>query len=87
MKTKPIFECVLPDGRFARIRTVTWGDVLQALIVPNVMLPALAVRVCTLDEKPLTLEEWLEQDLEDVAPIIAELNKRIAALNNNKGVA
>lgn len=87
--TKAAFEVVLPvTGRFARMRPITWGDVLLAVAGNDRPIVAvLASRICTLDDKTYTPQQWMEFEFEDIAPVANEINRRFEAISKSKGVA
>lgn len=87
--TKTAFEVVLPvSGRFARVRPITWGDVLMAVVAKDYpIVVVLASRICTVDERVCTPQEWMEFEFEDIAPVANEINRRFEAISKSKGVA
>ena len=81
-------ELVLPSGRFAKIRNMTWWDrVLTSNINPEVYIFCMALRVTTIDGEPLTAQEASEMPLEEANPIIELVADQILASLRSKGVA
>lgn len=70
-------EVVLPDGRFAQVRTIPVQDMAVAFS-GNAGLFAMAVlasRVATLDGLPITVIQVLGMNYRDAAPIFHLINK------------
>jgi hypothetical protein len=81
-------ELVLPSGRFAQIRDLTWWDrVLTAHTNPEVYIIAMAVRVTTIDGEPLTLQMAGDMTLDEANPIIELIAGQLADSLKSKGVS
>lgn len=82
-------EVVLPDGRFALIRTITVADVVATQHANFMMhVAGMAAAVTTIDGLSITLQDILRMDWADYLPISNELNKQFAAADRTKnGVA
>lgn len=78
------WECVLPSGRFARMRSIKLMDVLATDFGSNI--PKLLSRIVTIDGETLPASEFEQMDLEEVAPLFTEMGARMARVNL-KGVA
>lgn len=73
-----VYECVLPyTGRVATMRRLTYLDFMTARQVGHagfeLMLIALTV---TVDGEKHEPEWWVDQDLEDMWPLVKEMGKR-----------
>jgi hypothetical protein len=82
-------EVVLPSGRFASIRPLTWLDRVKTYSVVDLeeRLIRLAVRCVTIDGAPLSREQADEMELTEAQPIIEEICKAMIAGSQSKGVA
>lgn len=87
MSEKAPFECVLPDGKFARVAKIKWVDIMVSQAAGPTAMAALASRCVTLDGEVKTYQQWCECEIEDIGPIIAELTRQLAAAGNKQGVA
>jgi hypothetical protein len=92
MQARPVVEFVLPGtGEFCRMRRCTWADMVIAMAAvtklgsQGFLLPALAQRLCTFDDKEKTLDQILALDIDDFVPIQNHLNAQVN-MNNIKGV-
>lgn len=82
-------EMVLPSGRFATIRTPTVGDLVNAY-QPNslLMMVILAHRTVKIDDKQLSLEDWLNMEAEEFFPVSKVMGEMLTkVLGNMKGIA
>jgi hypothetical protein len=90
-KRDPSVEVVLEDGRFAKIRRVTRGDVIQAFAAAKgeslLMMAVLVTLTTTIDDEPIQMADWLDADNEFTEPIMVALGKMFdqARANPNKG--
>lgn len=88
---KAPIEVVLENGQFARIRRPTRGDFIKSFgSFPNDTTMAMAVLITlttTVDDEPLTLEQWMDADFELTAPIQNAIGKifQAADKSQNKG--
>lgn len=82
-------EIVLPFGRFANIRPLTWRDRVFTWAIASIeeRILALACRAVTIDGEPLTMEQALDMELEDAEPIIQAICQNIMAGIKSQGVA
>lgn len=85
--TDATWEIVLPNGSFARVRPIVFGDMMVAQAAGKFALVALVAQICTIDGKAHPMDEWLTMDWETIAPIIAEVGRRLEQAGANKGVA
>lgn len=72
-------EVVLPDGRFAKFRTILVQDMAVAFS-GNAGLFAMAVlasRVAALDDQPVTVAQILAMHYQTAAPIFHLINKQL----------
>lgn len=71
-------EVVLPSGKFARIRPLTLGDLVVSYGDNSyLMFAKLASRATTIDGDCLTLDEFLEMDMNDFFLIQQIINANI----------
>lgn len=82
-------EIVLPSGRFAAFRPLTWRDRLFTWGLASVeeRILALACRAVTIDGEPLTMEQALDMELEEAEPIIQAICQNVLAGIKSQGVA
>lgn len=82
-------EVALPSGKFARVRSMTVGDMIACCDANHYAMGAkLAVRCATIDGEQITLDQVLAMDFEDFAPINEVLGGfLIASMQTRKGVA
>lgn len=81
-------EIVLPSGRFASLRPITWWDkVLCADPKTDVVVMGIACRVVTIDVAPLTLQMAQEMELAEANPIIEAICQELIAGYQSKGIA
>lgn len=78
------WECVLPSGKFARMRTIKIGDLFASEFGANI--PKLLARVVTVDGETLTASQFEEMDLDEGAPLVMEVANRLSKVSH-KGVA
>lgn len=68
---------VLPSGAFAKLRTVTWRDRIEAMLAgkgnTEIYFVHLVARTVSIDEKPVTFDQALEFDVRDADALIAAL--------------
>ena len=80
-------ELVLPSGRFASIRPITWWDkVLCHCDSTELMLILLACRVVTIDGEALTLGQAQEMELAEAMPLITVICADVLAGMKSKAV-
>lgn len=83
-----VFEIVLGSGRFVSLRRLTVSDIIFAAAVfdqqpperrANIMFNFLVLqRVMEIDGKRLSMAQVMEEDFEDLAPALNEVNRRIS---------
>lgn len=87
-KRDPYVEVVLEDGRFARIRRPTVGDMATAYDPnPSLFSAKLATIITDLDGERFTLADYLHSDAELMLPITSAVAKFFQAMvaNPHKG--
>lgn len=88
MTTNTVKEIVLPSGRFARMRGMTWWDrCCTRNDNAEIWIMAMATRVVTIDGARLTFEEAQEMGLEEANPIIVMVADQMAEALKTKGVS
>lgn len=81
-------EIILPSGRFAAIRQITWMDRAVCFDTHGeVMLMKLASRVVTIDGEALRMEAAAEMPLDDANPIIQAIIEQLLQALKSRGVA
>jgi uncharacterized linocin/CFP29 family protein len=82
-------EIVLPSGRFAAFRPLTWRDRVATWGIASIeeRVIALACRAVTIDGELLTLEQALDMELEEAEPIIQAICQNVLAGIKSQGVA
>lgn len=83
-------EVVLPSGRFASMRTMTWGDLVACYDTVNVarMSAKLAACLVSIDGQPLTIDQIMQMEAAEFFPINEIICKEItAALKYKNGIA
>ncbi|HYF16318.1 MAG TPA: hypothetical protein VEA40_00515 [Ramlibacter sp.] len=82
-------EIVLPSGRFAGFRPLTFRDFREAAKAPSEdFVPTLATRSVTIDGKTPSIEELLDMDLGDWMAVSHVLNQAFErAMKTQGGVA
>lgn len=85
-------EIVLPSGKFARMRNITWKDFddIFAVATDNVWLmqTRLMAQVITIDGKSVTVEELQDMAADEVLPIFNMISKKFDQINKLKnGIA
>lgn len=81
-------EIVLPSGRFARIGQVTLADIATTIAYDGYMkVLAIACRVTTVDDQPLTAEQLLAMPVSEGNPIVEAVAKQLIDGAASKGVA
>lgn len=80
-------ECVLPDGRFARIaRPITGADTIKWYVQnPVLMHMGLLSEVVEIDGQKHEIKYYMEMDIEHYAPIANMLSEYVKS-TNMKGV-
>ncbi len=64
-------EIVLPSGRFATLRPITWWDkVLTSNANIDLMILTMACRIVKIDKQELTMDAAQEMPLHEANPII-----------------
>lgn len=82
-------EVVLPNGKFAALaRKVMWSDIVTSYDENlAVMCSAIVIRTVTLDGQPITVEELMAMDLENVVPLLGLIREDVEkAMINKDGV-
>lgn len=85
-----IREIVLPDGRFAKVLRKPTGRDLAACFNTNpiIMVYCLTAAIVIIDDKPVTLKELLDADVETYASLLTVVNEVLGeAYRFGKGVA
>lgn len=81
-------EVVLPSGRFATLRPITWWDkAICANASSDLLVLGLACRVVTIDGEPLTFQQAQEMELLDANPLIGLICDELIAGMKSKGIA
>lgn len=82
-------EIVLPSGRFATLRPITWKDrvMTYAILDLEERVIRLACRVVTIDGEILTRAAADEMELTEAEPIIQAICKEMVAGMQSKGIA
>jgi hypothetical protein len=84
-------ELVLPSGRFAAMRPITWADRIVAYGAHRdsleLVVLAIACRITKIDGEVLTQDAAVEMALEDANPIIEAVLSQMNAAFASKGVA
>lgn len=81
-------EIVLPSGRFASIRPITWWDkVICSNPSTDVLVTGIACRVVTIDGEPLTFAQAQEMHVAEANPIISSICEELIAGIKSKGIA
>ena len=81
-------EIVLPSGRFAQMRRITWFDrVVCSNVEIEIMVMSLACRITTLDGVQLTWTEAQAMDLCEANPLIDGVLKQLNNAFKSKGIA
>ena len=81
-------EIVLPSGKFATLRPITWWDkVVCATESTDTLVFLIACRVVKIDGAELTFEQAKLMTLEDAQPIINSICAEMVAGLKAKGVA
>ena len=71
-------ELVLPSGVFARVRSITVGDMAGSDVCSTGVFHVLLVsRITTFDGVSLTPDELAKQDYEEVAPLFVHVYKEL----------
>lgn len=79
-------EIILPSGRFATIRPITFANFLESTRSGN-MLISLICLTTTIDDCILTGNDVLNLGIDEIAPIIRVMDNRLnEASLNAKGV-
>jgi hypothetical protein len=87
-ESTPMKEIVLPSGKFAALRPITWWDrVLSVHANTDMMVLLIATRIVLIDGAQLTLEQAQAMDLQDAQPIINSICEDLVAGYKAKGVA
>lgn len=85
-----MIELVLPSGRFASIRPITWMDRAQSFDPGEPIdfwLMRLATRCVLIDGEALKMEEFARMELTEANPIINALTDMVSAAFKSRGVA
>lgn len=83
-----IKEIVLPSGRFASFREITWGDMIFAYSEnAPAMMGRLVSRCCHVDGEPLTIDEVGAMLMADFLPIMNVLVEMLPSSFSGRGVA
>lgn len=81
-------EIVLPSGRFASFRAMTWGDVMEAHSDNGPrMMAVMATLVCRIDGEALTLLDVHEMTLAEFMPIVNIIAEMMPKDLSSKGIA
>lgn len=81
-------EIVLPSGRFAAFRPITWGDVIASYSDSSPrMMATLASLICQIDGAPLTVELVIEMEISEFVPIVNIITEMMPKDFASKGVA
>lgn len=82
-------EVVLPSGRFASIKAMTWGDVVVCYDQNAMAMSAkLASRMVSIDGQPVTLDQVMEMEACEYFPINEIICKEIVeAMKFKDGIA
>lgn len=81
-------EIVLPSGRFASFRPITWGDLIASHSENgHKMIATMAALVCQIDGSPLTVEQVAEMTLGEFMPIVNIIGEMMPKDMASKGVA
>lgn len=81
-------EIVLPSGRFAAFRPVTWGDMITSYSANFYqMMATLATLICQIDGAPLTVEMVIEMEISEFMPIVNIMAEMMPKDCASKGVA
>lgn len=82
-------EIVLPSGRFAAVRSLTWADRMATFGIADFekRVMTLAVRAVTIDGAPLTPQDAQDMELEEANPIIEAILCMLIAGHKSRGVA
>lgn len=83
------FECVLPSGSFAAVRTILVADMVAFCELSGIAAMAvLAQRCATIDGRTLSPAEFLELPYGEAQPIFEALNAQLrAAYSTRNGIA
>ena len=83
-------EVVLPSGRFASIRPITWFDrvvTYSASSNQELRVLLLACRVVTIDGEQLAMKQAEAMEIEEANPLIETVYADLLRASKSKGVA
>jgi len=81
-------ELVLPSGRFATIRPITWIDrVVTRDDNPEAWIFRLALRIVLIDGAELTVDQASEMVIEEAQPIINVIAQQLVVASKSNGVS
>ena len=81
-------EVVLPSGRFATIRPITWFDrAVSRDDNPEFWIFRLALRVVQIDGNPLEFHQAAEMLIEEAQPIINVIANQLTVAAKSNGVS
>lgn len=81
-------EVVLPSGRFATLRPITWWDkAICANASSDMLVLGIATRVVTIDGEPLTFQQAQEMEIAEANPLISLICEELIAGIRSKGIA
>lgn len=79
-------EVVLPSGRYAKMRQLTWMDMINAYNGnPFQMMAVLAMIAVTVDDKAIDADFISTAPLSEALPILSMLGEALAQANKHQG--